>query len=262
VTVAVVPIAGRGTRLLPATRAVPKALLPLVDRPVIDLVLEELSDNGIRKVVLVVGEMREAIEAHVDSGSLEIAWVDQPEPLGLGDAVARGAEAVADEPFVVALGDALIDASGQPARLISRLLDSFAQRADTAAALAVESVEPDQTSSYGIVDCPPEGGEVMGLVEKPDPAKAPSNLAVAGRYVIAPGVLPAISPGRDGEVQLTDALNSMCNAGRRLVAVPLEPGERRLDVGDAYGYAAAFVDRALHDPRFGFELRARAARER
>ena len=233
---AVVPVAGRGTRLLPATRALPKALLPLVDEPVIDLVLQELAVAGISRVVLVVGEHADVLARHLDGrgdDGIALEWVRQPEPLGLGDAVMRGAEAVGDQPYVVALGDALIEPPG----IVSRLIAAFGDGYD--AAIAVEDVGPERTSSYGIVDADRSttGAPVRGIVEKPAPGTAPSTLAVAGRYVLAPG-LRAPAPGYGGEIQLTDAL-----AGVRAVAVALADDERRLDVGDPDGYAHAFLAR-------------------
>jgi UTP--glucose-1-phosphate uridylyltransferase len=251
---AVVPVAGLGTRMLPATRAVPKALLPLVDRPVVELVLEELAAAGIERFVLVAGRDAAAIRAHfADDDAVEV--VVQPEPRGLGDAVAWGAEAV-DGPVAVAVGDALVGGE-----LMQRLVDAFT-RADAAAALAVEPVARDRVGHYGIIAPAGDGDPipVAGIVEKPDPADAPSNLAVAGRWVLAAGAaatLRATPPGHGGEVQLTDAIERLCRDGRRVVAVPLAPGERRLDVGDPEGYAGAFVERALADPRFGARLRER-----
>jgi UTP--glucose-1-phosphate uridylyltransferase len=255
---AVVPIAGLGTRLLPATRAVPKALLPLVDRPVIELVVEELAAAGIERAVLVTGHGGDAVLAHLAGGGtsgLEIESMTQPEPLGLGDAVLRGGEAVTGRPFAVALGDALIDGA-----LTRRLLDAF-DSSDAVAAVGVQEVPPELVDRYGIVEAD-ESGTVRALVEKPAPDEAPGNLAVAGRYVLAPEALEALrdtTSGRGGEVQLTDGLQRLCAGGTRVVAVRLEPGERRLDVGDAEGYATAFVERALADPRFGARLRARVA---
>lgn len=256
---AVVPVAGRGTRLLPATRAVPKALLPIVDRPLIDLVIEELTQAGIDRVVLVVGELRGALERHLaeNEGGVDVVFADQPEPLGLGDAVLCGAEEARDEPFVVALGDALIDAGGRPAGLAARLIAAY-ERSGAAAAVAVHEVAPEAVRRYGIVDAERsvDGAMARGLVEKPDPADAPSRLAVAARYVLGPAAVDALrdqGAGYGGEIQLTDAL-----ARVPVVAVALADDERRLDAGDPEGYAEAFVTRALADPRFGADLRQRA----
>jgi UTP--glucose-1-phosphate uridylyltransferase len=219
---AVVPVAGRGTRLLPATRAVPKALLPLVNEPVIDIVLEELGAAGITRVVLVVGEHEELLRKHLGD---RVEYVRQPEPLGLGDAVARGARVV-DGPYVVALGDAVIQPFGIVPRLISALEGYDA-------AIAVQHVAAERASSYGIVDADysPTGAPVRSIVEKP--ANPATTLAVAGRYVI--GKELELVAGA-GEVQLTDALAKL-----RCVAVGLDA--ERLDVGDPDGYAKAFLAR-------------------
>jgi UTP--glucose-1-phosphate uridylyltransferase len=255
---AVIPVAGLGSRLLPATRAVPKALLPLVDRPVVELVVEELAAAGIERFVLVAGRDAEAIRRHFEaSGAVEV--VVQPEPLGLGDAVLHGASAV-EGPFVVALGDALVGA-----QVVARLIDGYVG-AGAEAAVAVEPVPLERVEHYGIaVPALELGGRagpipLAGLVEKPAPAAAPSRLAVAGRYVLSGAVIETLRvtpPGRGGEVQLTDALDRHCRDGGVVVAVSLLPGERRIDVGDPEGYASAFVERALADARFGARLRER-----
>ena len=240
--------------MLPATRAVPKALLPLVDRPVVELVIEELAAAGIERFVLVAGRDAAAVRTHF-AGDPAVEVVVQPEPRGLGDAVARGAEAI-DGPFAVAVGDALVDAAAT-----RRLIEAF-ERSDAVVAMAVEPVDSEHVGRYGIVAPAGDGDPipVAGIVEKPTPAEAPSNLAVAGRWVLAARaaeVLASTPPGHGGEVQLTDAIARLCDDGARVVAVPLGPGERRLDLGDPEGYAGAFVERALADPRFGERLRAR-----
>jgi UTP--glucose-1-phosphate uridylyltransferase len=251
---AVVPIAGLGTRMLPATRAVPKALLPLVDRPVVELVIDELAAAGIERFVLVAGRDAAAVRAHFE-GDPAVEVVVQPEPLGLGDAVRRGAE-VADGPILVAVGDALVDGTAT-----KRLIEAF-ERSGAEAAMAVEAVAPERVGRYGIVAFSGDRDPitVTGIVEKPEPGTAPSNLAVAGRWALAPGaaeLLASTPPGHGGELQLTDAIARLCEAGARVVAVRLGTGERRLDVGDPEGYATAFVERALADPRFGERLRTR-----
>jgi UTP--glucose-1-phosphate uridylyltransferase len=255
---AVVPVAGLGTRMLPATRAVPKALLPLVDRPVIELVLEELAAAGIDRFVLVAGRDAEALRAHF-ADEAKVTVVVQPQPRGLGDAVAHGAAGL-DQPFAVAVGDALVTPAAT-----RRLIDGF-DRAGATAAVAVEEVAPERVGQYGIVV--PAGVAdpipLAGLVEKPDPAAAPSRLAIAGRYVLAPAVAAVLRdtpPGRGGEVQLTDAIDRLCRDGATVVAVQLADGERRIDVGEPEGYATAFVERALADPRFGDRVRARVLRD-
>jgi UTP--glucose-1-phosphate uridylyltransferase len=250
----VVPIAGLGTRMLPATRAVPKALLPLVDRPVVEIVVEELAAAGIERFLLVAGRDAAAVRAHFEADPA-VEVVVQPEPLGLGDAVARGARETG-EPIAVAVGDALVDHAAT-----RRLIDAF-ERSGATVAMAVEAVDRERVGRYGIVAPAGDGDPipVSGIVEKPSPAEAPSNLAVAGRWVLSAEAakgLASTPPGRDGEVQLTDAIARLCEGGARVVAVKLAPGERRVDLGEPEGYATAFVERALADPRFGERLRAR-----
>jgi UTP--glucose-1-phosphate uridylyltransferase len=209
---AVVPAAGLGTRLLPATRAVPKALLPLVNEPVIDIILDELEDAGITRVILVVGEHEPILRKHLGD---RVEYVRQPEPLGLADAVARGA-AVVDGPYVVALGDTVI----QPYGIVPRLITALG---DYDAAIAVEDVGLERASQYGIVDADysPTGATVRGIAEKP--ANPASSLAIAARYVLS------------GEVEFASL------AQMRSVAVGLEA--QRLDVGNPDGYAHAFITR-------------------
>jgi UTP--glucose-1-phosphate uridylyltransferase len=265
ITSAVVPVAGLATRLRPLSRGVPKALLPVASKPVIQHIVDELAACGIERVVLVTGRGRSGFEAHfagdgraatADPGARpQIAFVDQPEPLGLGDALLRAAPAL-DGPFVIALGDALLG-RGTPARVVERLVAAVDDGAQVA--VAVEEVAPADTQRYGIVEPGGDGDPfpIVGLVEKPAPEAAPSRLAVAGRYAATPALLDALRatpPGAGGELMLADALTGLPGVvGRRLA-----PGEERLDVGNVPGYCAAFVEHALSDPELGPALRARA----
>jgi UTP--glucose-1-phosphate uridylyltransferase len=257
ITTAVVPVAGLATRLRPLSCGVPKGLLPVAGRPVVQHVVDELAACGIARVVLVTGRGRAAFAAHfAGSAGPEIACVSQPEPLGLGDAILRAAP-VLDGAFVLALGDALLG-RGAPARAVARL--AAAIQVGAPAALAVEEVAPDATRHYGIVAPAGEGDPfpIAAIVEKPPPGAAPSRLAIAGRYAATPALLDALRdtpPGAGGEVQLTDALNALDG----VVAVRLAPGEERLDVGTVPGYCAAFVEHALSDAVLGPALRVRAA---
>ena len=257
ITTAVVPVAGLATRLRPLSRGVPKALLPVAGRPVVQHVVDELAACGVERVVLVTGRGRGAFAAHfAGAGGPEVVCAEQPRPLGLGDAILRAAPQLGDEPFAIALGDALLG-RGVPARVIERLAAAVAGGAS--AALAVEEVAAAETDRYGIV-VPGGDGEpfpVAGVVEKPAPAEAPSLLAVAGRYVATPALLDALrtaAPDASGELQLADALSAL----PRVVAVRLRPGEERFDVGTVPGYCAAFVEHALCDPALGPALRAQA----
>ncbi|MCW3066106.1 MAG: UTP--glucose-phosphate uridylyltransferase [Solirubrobacterales bacterium] len=241
---AVIPAAGRGTRLAPVTRAVPKELLPLGTRPVLDHVLDELNAAGVARVVLVAAPGKRALLEHLSGNpAVSVAW--QADPLGLGDAVLQAEGETGEEPFVVALPDALF---GGPAALRA-LLDVVAAR-DLDGAVAVERVAPERASHYGIVGTHGDG-LIRELVEKPAPGTAPSDLAIAARYVLPPAIFAALratEAGSGGEVQLTDALARLVAAGARIAAVPLPAGVRRQDVGSPAGYAAAFVDYALADP--------------
>jgi UTP--glucose-1-phosphate uridylyltransferase len=279
---AIVPVAGLGTRLLPATRSAPKEMLPIVDKPVVQYVIEELARAGIDRVLMVTGRRKRAIEDHFDAdpeligspppaAGVQLFYTRQPTPAGLGDAVARGAGfADPSSPgVVVALGDAILEPrdDGGP-EIVSRLIDAHAaHRAD--ATIAVTEVAPEQTGRYGIViGSPPEPGGGAGvlavtrIVEKPAPGTVDSRLAVAARYVLGPAVFAALrdqAPGSGGEIQLTDAIASVIEGGGRVLAVPLAGGERRHDIGTVEGYCRAFLAHALNHPQFGEALRAQVS---
>jgi UTP--glucose-1-phosphate uridylyltransferase len=256
ITTAVVPVAGLATRLRPLSRGVPKGLLPVAGKPVVGHIVEELAACGIERVVLVPGWGGAASGAHFSGlPGPDVVCAEQPRPLGLGDAILCAAPHVGEEPFTIALGDALIG-RGRPAHVVERL--AAAVRDGARVALAVEEVAPDQTDRYGIVVPDGEGDPfaVAGVVEKPAPAAAPSLLAIAGRYAATAALLDALratKPDATGEVQLADALAAMGG----VVATRLRPGEERFDVGTVPGYCAAFVDHALSDPELGPALRAR-----
>jgi UTP--glucose-1-phosphate uridylyltransferase len=277
---AIVPVAGLGTRLLPATRSVPKEMLPVVDRPVVQYVIEELAAAGITRVLMVTGRRKRAIEDHFDADAelgsdaipgegMRLLYTRQPRPAGLGDAVARGAGfATAGAPgVVVALGDAIIEPppSGDPG-IVAALIEAHARHGATAT-LAVAEVPAQDVGRYGIVSGEPIGDDprtlqVTRLVEKPAPERAPGRLAVAARYVLGPDVFAAlrsITPDASGELQLTDALATVLAAGGRVIAVPLAPGEHRHDIGSVQGYCRTFLRYAMSHPELGPSLRAEAA---
>jgi len=271
---AVIPVGGLGTRLLPATRSQPKEMLPIVDKPVVQYVVEELVRAGISRVLFVTGRRKRAIEDHfdaqpeLDSGplidprtGLQILYTRQAHPAGLGDAL-RYAEGFArGSGIVAALGDAIIEtpATAQPA-IVPRLIEAY-ERHDADAVLAVTEVPDSLVSSYGIA-IPHKHGrmEVAEVVEKPDPSQVNSRTAIMGRYVLGPSVFAALrrtppsAPG--GEVQLADALQRVIDSGGRVIALSLGDGERRHDIGTVEGYCAAFVEHALSDPRLGKAVRA------
>jgi len=245
---AVVPAAGLGTRMAPATRALSKAMLPLGGKPVVQRVLEELAAAGLARAVLVVGHGAQVVAAHLHGLELGIAveLVDQPEPRGLGDALLRAAPALGAAPFVCALGDAVVTPGD--GELVRRVMDA---RPAGGIALAVAEVAEAEVERRGIVDAPTEGGRVGAIVEKPTVGTAPSRLAIAGRYALDASVLDAVRArvtGAGGEVGLTEALQDLVAAGTPAIAVPLADGERRLDTGFPAGYAAAFTAFALADP--------------
>jgi UTP--glucose-1-phosphate uridylyltransferase len=262
ITDAVIPVAGLGTRLLPATRSQPKEMLPVLDRPVVQYVVEELVSAGIGRILFVTGRRKRAIEDHFDAdpelGSeplvdprtgLQILYTRQARPAGLGDAIRYGQGLAARDGVVVALGDAIIESRSAP-NLTRRLIETF-EREAPAAVIAVQQVPADRVSRYGVVAGPLES--ISGLIEKPRPEVAPSRWAVAARYVLSPLVLSILRdtpPDASGEVQVADALNALIAQGHRVIAVPLDDGERRHDIGTVESYVATFVHFARQDPRF------------
>ncbi len=266
----VIPAAGLGTRFLPATKAVPKEMLPIVDTPTIQLIVEEAVKAGAQQVVVVNGRGKTAIEDHFDrayeledtlarknkkelfeqvrriSDMVRLISVRQKEPMGLGHAVLAARPAVGEEWFGVLLGDDLID-SEEPA--IGQLARVAMQTGK--AAVALMPVPPDQAQLYGVAAGPQlaDGNvEVQQIVEKPPRGKAPSNLAVIGRYLLPPdifGILEQVKPGAGGEIQLTDALAVLAQQ-KRLLGVRFT-GQRH-DAGDRLGYLQANVAYALKRP--------------
>jgi UTP--glucose-1-phosphate uridylyltransferase len=279
ITDAVVPVAGLGTRLLPATRSQPKEMLPVVDKPVVQYVVEELVRAGIARLLFVTGRRKRAIEDHFDADpeldveplidprtGLQIFYTRQARPAGLGNAVRYGQAFASGDGTVVALGDAIIDTPPAAAPgIVPRLIAAY-ERHRPAAALAVAEVPDEAVSRYGIAIGSTGTGrdpfELEAVVEKPDPATVPSRTAIMGRYVVGPAVFEALretGPDRSGEVQLTSALQRVLESGGRLIAVPLGDGERRHDVGSVESYCATFLEHALAHPRLGPALRAKAA---
>jgi UTP--glucose-1-phosphate uridylyltransferase len=254
-------------------------MLPVLDKPVVQHVVEELVRSGITRVLFVTGRRKRAIEDHFDAdpelGSeplidprtgLQILYTRQARPAGLGDAIRYGEGLTGGRGLVVALGDAIIEsAPGEDSPgVVSRLIDAY-EAGGVCAAVAVEEVPEAAVSRYGIVvgESRADGLiEVATVIEKPDPATVTSRMAVAARYVLSPAVLAQLAvtpPDASGEVQLADAFRALLARGERIVAVPLAPGERRHDIGNVKSYSSTFLSYALRDPRFGAELRAQAA---
>ena len=283
---AVFPVAGWGTRFLPATKAVPKELLPIVDRPAIQYAIEEAIAAGIERVILVTSEHKRSIEDHFDiaadleavleaRGDIEhlrtvravadmvhLVTVRQKEQLGLGHAVLMARDAVGHEPFAVVLPDDLIIGKS-PA--LGELIAAY--KATSASVVAVMEVPKDQTRRYGIVDVDtslpsPDGGRTIplrGLVEKPASADAPSNLAIVGRYVLSPKIFDKLEQtphGAGGEIQLTDAIQALAS---EQPIVGFKFSGTRYDVGAPEGWLKANLDLALEHPTYGAELRAALA---
>jgi UTP--glucose-1-phosphate uridylyltransferase len=276
VRAAVFPVAGRGTRFLPATKASPKEMLPIVDKPLIQYAVEEAIDAGATKLVFVTGSSKRAIEDHFDTDSeLEQALTDsgkdellrsiqdivppgvsciyirQGKPLGLGHAVLCARPAVGDEPFFVHLADDLI--AGSPGCL-SQMADEYADH--NGSVIAVESVPPEHTSSYGIVAVDGDDRErITQIVEKPAPADAPSNSAVVGRYLLAPEIfkkLEKIGKGAGGEIQLTDGIAALLDESP---VYAYSFSGVRYDCGSKLGYLQATVAYGLSHPDTGERFR-------
>jgi UTP--glucose-1-phosphate uridylyltransferase len=276
---AVFPVAGRGTRFLPATKASPKEMLPVVDKPLIQYAVEEALAAGATRLVFVTGASKRAIEDHFDTdaeleklldsqGKSELAeqlrsvlpaaatciYIRQPAPLGLGHAVLCARPAVGHEPFFVHLADDLIDAD-KPC--LKQMAEVHAQK--QASVLGVEEVEPSETDKYGIVDT---GGSreqvaaISAIVEKPKPSLAPSNLAVVGRYVLSPAIfdhLENIGAGAGGEIQLTDGIARLMH-DEPVYAYRFQG--KRYDCGSKLGYLQATVEYGLKHGKLGAPFRA------
>jgi UTP--glucose-1-phosphate uridylyltransferase len=273
---AIIPAAGLGTRFLPATKASPKEMLPLVDKPLIQYTVEEAVAAGIEDIIIITGRGKRAIEDHFDrSVELEenlkgtgksqmlhqirqisklanFCYVRQSEALGLGHAVLCAQHLIGDEPFAVILGDEIIDA---PIPALGQLIHVYKKR--HGAVLGVQDVPKQDVSRYGIVTPKRVGPglhRVQDLVEKPAPADAPSTLAVIGRYVLPPEIFPILrktAPGKNGEIQLTDALKELA---KRSPMYALEVKGQRHDAGDKLGFLIATVEFGLKNPALGADF--------
>ena len=280
---AIIPVAGHGTRLLPATKSQPKEMLPVACKPIVQYVVEELVSNGIRQVLFITGRNKASIENHFDDDpelfrllaeakrqdlldeltfkdlAVHFFYTRQRVQRGLGDAVLCGENFAGEEPFLVALGDSILGLHAK-SNVVARLAEVFESK-HASCVVAVEEVPHEQTGFYGIVQ--PEDGvgdafRIVNLVEKPTPQEAPSNYAIAGRYVFSPlifDMIRRVTPDKRGEIQLTDAIQLLCDEGRRVMAVRLPPGEKRYDIGNFPSYFESFIEFALADPLYGAEFR-------
>jgi UTP--glucose-1-phosphate uridylyltransferase len=271
---AIIPAAGLGTRFLPATKAQPKEMLPIVDKPAIQFIVEEAIAAGIEEILIITGRNKRSIEDHFDRSvelelqlksqgkyemlgmveeisNITIHFIRQKEAKGLGHAVLCAKQFVGNEPFAVMLGDDIVDAK---VPCLAQLIDVYDDLGGSV--LGVQQVEKSQVTNYGIVDgkpIKPNVWQAMTLVEKPSVEEAPSNLAVLGRYVLMPEIFDIIehtSPGRGGEIQLTDAI---CELASKQPVYAYNFFGRRYDIGDKEGFLEATVEYALKRP----ELRER-----
>ena len=278
---AVFPAAGLGTRFLPATKAQPKEMLPLVDKPIIQYAVEEAVNSGLRNLVIITGRGKNAIEDHFDvsyelekileergkssqlklvravSEMVQIAYVRQKEALGLGHAILVARDFVNGEPFAVLLGDDVIMGEVPCIRQMMDIHDAY-----QAAVVALMEVPAEETGRYGIVEAKalPEGDgrlfEVLDMVEKPPAGKAPSNLAIIGRYILTPGIFGALERterGSGGELQLTDGLRNMLGK-ERILAYKFKG--KRYDAGDKLGFLQATIEFALKNEELGPAVRS------
>ena len=283
INIAVVPVAGHGTRLLPATKSQPKEMLPVGRKPVVQYIIDELAQSGIRRTLFITGPGKTSIENHFDINpelismlretgreeqlcelqferqQMEYFYTRQRRQLGLGHAVLCARPFVGNQPFVVALGDSILGVQ-TPSNVIQRMVAQFEEsKADLV--VAFEEVSREDVIHYGIARPRQPAGDVFELqdvVEKPSIAEAPSNLAVAARYVFAPSIFDALAktePGKGGEIQLTDAIRRVLREGGKGIGLRLSHQERRFDIGNFESYYRAFVEFALADPDHGADLK-------
>ena len=277
---AVIPAAGLGTRFLPATKALAKEMLPIVDKPTIQFIVEEALASGIEDILVVTGKSKRSIEDHFDSNfeleynlkekgkddllklvdestGIRLHFIRQSHPRGLGDAVLRAKAFVGNEPFVVLLGDDLMDINGTKTPLTKQLIDDY--EATHASTIAVMPVPHEEVSAYGVIA--PQGEGVNGLysvetfVEKPNPEDAPSDLAIIGRYLLTPEIFDLLEkqePGAGNEIQLTDAIDAL-NKTQRVFAREFKG--KRYDVGDKYGYMKTSIEYGLNHPQTKEDLK-------
>ena len=279
ITKAIFPVAGLGTRFLPATKANPKEMLPIVDKPLIQYAVEEAIAAGITELIFVTSSAKRAIEDHFDSNfeleatlqqrgkdelldivrgilpdGVSCAYIRQKYPQGLGHAVLCARQLVVNEPFAVLLADDLIDGGNQPC--LKQMVDHF--ETTQASMVAVQQINPSETEKYGMVDVPAGTGKltaIRGIIEKPSPQQAPSNLAVVGRYILTPRIFASLaktSVGSGGEIQLTDAIAHLLNEEQ---VYAYQFSGKRYDCGTKLGYLEATVAYALKHPEVADDFR-------
>jgi len=282
INIAVVPVAGLGTRLLPATKSQPKEMLPIGRKPVVQYVVEELARSGMQRILFITGPGKASIENHFDLNAeliqvlretgkeellaelgfdrapLQYFYTRQRQQLGLGHAVSCAEPFIGHQPFAVALGDSIIGLNAG-SDILDRMTKCFVEK-KAEAVIAFTEVPRDRVPYYGVAK-PRQDSETFELedvIEKPGAAEAPSNLVIAARYVFAPSIFEAlgqIQPGSGGEYQLTDAIRLIIQGGGKVYGVRLRADERRYDVGNFESYFQAFVEFALADKKCGPSLR-------
>lgn len=283
IDIAIVPVAGHGTRLLPATKSQPKEMLSVGRKPVVQYVVEELAKSGIRRLLFVTSRGKTSIEQHFDIDEqlttylretgredqlreleferkdMEYFFTRQRRQLGLGHAVLCARSLVGNQPCVVALGDSIIGLHAD-SDIVARMIEQYeTTKADLV--VAFEEVPLPEVVHYGIAK--PRGSrgpvfELEDLIEKPAVDEAPSNLAVAARYVFGPAIFDALTkttPGKGGEIQLTDAIQMLLKQGAKGIGMQLDAKERRFDIGNFDSYFRTFSEFALSDPEYGPSLR-------
>ncbi len=283
INIAVVPVAGLGTRLLPATKSQPKEMLPVGRKPVVQYVVEELTRVGMQRLLFITGPGKTSIENHFDlNGELiqmlretgkedllaefeferapvQYFYTRQRQLLGLGHAVLCAQPFVGSQPFVVALGDSIIGINAE-SDVVRRMTQCFVEN-KAEAVIAFEEVPLADVHNYGVakpIGAAEDVFQVEDVVEKPTAEEAPSRLAIAARYVFAPSIFEAIqktTAGKGGEIQLTDAIRLVIQNGGRVYGIRLREGERRFDIGNFDTYFRAFVEFALADEKHGPALR-------
>ncbi|MCK5595238.1 UTP--glucose-1-phosphate uridylyltransferase [bacterium] len=281
---AVIPVAGLGTRLLPATKSQPKEMLPVGRKPAVQYVVEEIINSNISQILFVTGRKKTSIENHFDpdpdlikklkeSGKFSLLkdleyekdvssfyYIRQSVQAGLADAIRLAKNFVGKEPFIVALGDSMIRSSDNN-NLLKRMIDAHL-KTKSACTIAVEEIPKNDVYKYGIVEVKDKTtgnvSEVKDLIEKPEIGKAKSNLAVAARYVFDPVIFDLIDrtiPDDGGELQITDSIRLMIKRDYKVHCVKLADGEKRYDIGNFESYFKAFIDFALLDDKYGYLLR-------
>lgn len=281
---AVIPAAGVGTRMLPLTKTQPKEMLPIAGKPCIQYIVEELASMGVEQILIITGQRKRAIEDYFDKDlylelflqgserhglleslsyeelNIQFFYTRQSRPSGLGDAIRCAKSFVNNEPFIIALGDSIVH-SVETRPLLKRMIDTYLEYQGSLV-VATRYVALEEVSKYGVVKpkAEIENGivEIADVIEKPSVRTTPSNLAFAARYIMPPSIFDALErtrPGKGGEIQLTDAMRILLKEGVKGYSVCLTGKEKRYDIGNMMSYFEAFLDLALVDEKYGYQLK-------